>query len=87
MSQREDIISSEIVGLDSLTEYQRRKRAEAELATLEKVQELEAERSMRRWATASVVAETIADHPVAAISVGLAGLWIVGKILGNRRSG
>jgi hypothetical protein len=85
MSETEELIRCESAALESLTEYHRRKRAETELATLERMQELEAERSIRRWATARTVAQVIVDHPVAAVGVGLAGLWLVHTILGNRR--
>jgi hypothetical protein len=85
MREREDLIHYETADSDSLTEYQRRKRAEAELATVEKTRELEAERSMRRWATARAVTQIIADHPVATVGVGLAGLWLASRIFGNRR--
>lgn len=85
MSEREDLIRYEAASLESLTEYHRRRRAEAELATLEKTRELEAERSMRRWAAARVVTQVIVDHPGASIGVGLAGLWLASVIFGNRR--
>jgi hypothetical protein len=85
MSGREDIDHGGILSADSLTEFHRRKRAEAELAVLEKVQEIETDRSMRRWAAAHAVAQVIADHPVAAATVGLAGLWLVSRICSGRR--
>lgn len=86
MSEGEDQIRYETPDSESLTAYHQRKRAEAQLAALEKQYEIEIERSMRRWATAHVVAETIVDHPVAAVGVGLAGLWLAGMIFGGRRS-
>lgn len=85
MSEREGLIRFEMAASVSLAEYQRRKRVEAELAVLEKTQELEAERSERRWAAARAVTQVIVDHPIAAAGVGLAGLWLASRVFGNRR--
>ena len=85
MSEREALIRYETAAFDSLAEYQRRKRVEAELAVLERTQELEAARSMRRWATARAVTQIVVDHPVATVGVGLVGLCLASLIFGNRR--
>jgi hypothetical protein len=85
MFEGEDIVYDGVLSRDSLTEYHRRKRAEAELAALEKVQEIEGERSMRRWVTANAIAQTIADHPVATVGVGLAGVCLIGILYRGRR--
>ena len=84
MSEREELIRHEAAGLESLTEYHRRLRAEADLAALEKTQELEAERFERACAVAEVVARSVVDHPVAtAASIG--GLWLLGQALRSWR--